>query len=112
MRHAGQWVAYLKSRGRNSPTLESKIKRLNGIAEEKKHPLHRSFTKDFSDQLVEWNKERNDLIHALLKRSLTTEYIAPVALRGEELAKKICNIVTAYKRLIRRNNTNMKEKQR
>ena len=47
-------------------------------------------------------KERNRMIHALMKQSLHTGDLRKIALDGESLTKLICNKSTQYNRALER----------
>lgn len=47
-------------------------------------------------------EKRNGLIHALLKKELTTEGLEMVALEGFALSRQLCNKSGNYKRAVER----------
>ncbi len=100
LRHAGAWDALAKKSRNGQPSLDAKVNRIKKLAEEKKSPLHRRFSDDLPDRILAWKEERNRLIHALLKQSLSAESLSRLAREGEELAKKIRDRVNAYKRAV------------
>ena len=83
LRHAGKWEAYLKKRGRYQVTLDSKIAYIQDFAREKKSIAHKYFSDTLMDEILEWKEDRNRLIHALLKQTLTTEEVSKIAHTGE-----------------------------
>ena len=64
----------------------------------------RYFSDNLIDEILEWKDERNRLIHALMKQSLTTEDLQTVALKGKDLARKLANMATNYRRAVERRN--------
>ena len=103
LKHAGKWEAYLKKRGRYQVTLDSKINYISGFARERGSLLHKYFSDELLVEILEWKEERNSLMHALMKQSLTTEELRTVALKGKDLARKIANKATTYRRAVERN---------
>ena len=100
--HAGKWDAYLKKRGRYQVTLDSKIAYIQDFAREKKSIAHKYFSDTLMDEILEWKEERNRLIHALLKQSLTAEDVSKIARTGERLTKEIRTRVTNFNRAVER----------
>lgn len=108
LRHAGKWDAYLKKRGRYQVTLDSKITYIQDFAREKKSLAHRYFPDSMFDEIMVWKEERNRLIHALLKQSLTTEDVSEIAHTGERLTKEIRTSATNFSRAVERKNNTTK----
>ena len=77
----------------------AKIKK---IAERKKSLPERYFSDELIDEILEWKEERNQLMHALMKQSLTTEMLQDKALKGKVLARKLSNKATNYRRAVER----------
>ena len=102
LRHADQWEAYLKSRGKQEPSIESKIKYIQKCAENKKAVLHRYFADDLLDKMLAWKNERNRLIHALLKQKLEHGEIKALAEQGYELVTELRNRAGNFNRAIER----------
>ena len=102
LRHAGMWDAYLKKRGRYQVTLDSKITYIQDFAREKKSLAHRYFSDTLMDEILEWKEDRNRLIHALLKQTLTTEEVSEIAHTGERLTKEIRSRATNFCRAVER----------
>lgn len=102
LRHADQWEAYLKSRGKQKPSIESKIKYIQKCAENKKAVLHRYFADDLLDKMLAWKNERNRLIHALLKQKLEHGEIKALAEQGYELVTELRNRAGNFNRAIER----------
>ena len=111
LRHAGKWDAYLKKRGRYQVTLDSKISYIQDFAREKKSLAHRYFSDSLLDEILGWKEERNRLIHALLKQTLTTEEVSEIAHTGERLTKEIRTRATNFSRAVGREKHTAKEKQ-
>ena len=104
LRHAGKWDAYLKKRGRYQVTLDSKIAYIQDFAREKKSIAHKYFSDTLMDEILEWKEDRNRLIHALLKQSLTVEDVSEIAHTGERLTKEIRTRATNFSRAVERKN--------
>ncbi len=102
IRHAGKWEAYLKKRGRYQVTLDSKIAYIQDFAREKKSIAHKYFSDTLMDEILEWKEDRNRLIHALLKQSLTAEDVSKIARTGERLTKEIRTRATNFSRAVER----------
>ncbi len=86
LRHAGKWEAYLKKRGKNEPTLNSKIIYIQKQMEaNRKDLLHRYFSDNLLDRILAWKEDRNRLIHALVKQHLEHNEIRTLAEQGKRL---------------------------
>ena len=110
LRHAGKWEAYLKKRGRYQATLDSKIAYIQDFVREKKAFAHRYFSDSLLEEILVWKEDRNRLIHALLKQTLTTEEISAIAHTGERLTKEIRTRATNFNRAVERKNNTIKGK--
>ena len=108
LRHAGKWDAYLKKRGRYQVTLDSKIAYIQDFAREKKSIAHKYFSDTLMDEILEWKEERNRLIHALLKQTLTAEEVSEIAHTGERLTKELRTRATNFSRAVERKNNTIK----
>lgn len=104
LRHAGKWEACVKSHKGRCIMLEKKINYIKDIAREKKSVAHRYFSDSLLDDIFEWKEIRNQLIHALLKQSLTTEYLADIAYQGNELMKLLRNRTNSFNKAIEKKN--------
>ena len=104
LRHAGKWEACVKSHKRRHIMLEKKINYIKDIAREKKSIAHRYFSDSLLDDILEWKETRNQLIHALLKQNLTTEYLADIAYQGSELTKMLRNRTNSFNKAVERKN--------
>ena len=102
LRRAGQWDAYIKSRKGYDPTIDSKIRYIKKRAEQKKTLLNKYFSDYLLDDILLWKDERNRMIHALMKQSLSTEELMELALRGKELARTLTNRTGNYRRALER----------
>ena len=98
--HAEKWEAYLHHRRGHQITMDSKLKYIQKLAENKKDKLHRYFKDDLIEQILSWKEERNRLIHALLKQKLQEDEILKLANEGYELAKEFRNRATSYRRTV------------
>lgn len=86
-------------------SINRKLKKIKQIAERKNSLPARCFSDSLIDEILEWKDERNRLMHALMKQSLTTEELEMVALKGKDLARKLANKATSYRRAVERRNT-------
>ena len=100
LRHAGKWESYLKSRKGHNPTIDSKIKKIKKLAEQKKTLPNRYFADDLLDSILEWKEERNRMIHALMKQALTTEILEALAIQGKEYARTLTNRSSSFRRAV------------
>ena len=89
LHHADKWEAYLRSRKGRQVTLDSKIKYIQKIAEQKRSMPNRYFSGDLLDRVLEWKEDRNRLIHALMKQQLAHGEIGEVAAQGKSLADEL-----------------------
>jgi hypothetical protein len=102
------WDACVKKQRGRFLTLEKKIEYIKEIAREKKSIAHKYFSDTLMDETLEWKEERNRLIHALLKQTLTTEEVSEIAHTGERLTKEIRTRATNFKRALERKNNTIK----
>ena len=103
LRHAGKWEAYMKRRGKNGPTLNSKIIYIQRQMESnRKDLLNRYFSDDLLDRILAWKEDRNRLIHALLKQQLGHNEVTDLASEGKRLVDELRNRVGNYNRGIDR----------
>ena len=79
-------------------SIDKKIGKIEKLTENKKSIIRHYFPKELTDELSKWKESRNAMIHALIKRVVTTEELEAIALEGEKLAKKMCHLSTNYKR--------------
>ena len=104
LRHANMWDACVKKQRGHFVTLEKKIEYIKEIAREKKSIAHKYFSDSLLDEIIVWKEERNRLIHALLKQTLTTEEVSKIAHTGERLTKEIRTRATNFNRAVERKN--------
>lgn len=103
LRHADKWEAYLKKRGKNEPTLNSKVVYIQKLMESnRKDLLHRYFSDDLPDRILTWKEDRNRLIHALLKQQLEHNEIRSLAEQGKQLVDELRKRAGNYNRAIDR----------
>ena len=100
LRHAEKWDAYIKSRHGHGTNIDSKVKYIKKLAENKKDLLHKYFSDELLDSLLQWKEDRNRLIHALLKQNFAHNEIADLALRGKELTDSLRNKARNYNRAV------------
>ena len=102
LRHGDHWEAYLKWRGKNRPSIESKINKIKNYASDRKDLSHRYFSDSLLDDIRLWKEQRNALIHVLLKQGLDQEELAQIALTGKKLADQLRNRTGNYTRALER----------
>lgn len=94
----------LKQKGSDYVSIDRKLKKISKLAEEKKSIEHLYFKEELIDGLLRWKEERNGIMHALLKRSLTTETLSSLAYEGLKLVKEFSRVSNNYKRKLERLN--------
>ena len=105
LQHAGKWEAYLKKRNGRDPSINSKIKYIQGQAGLNKTLLNKYFSDNLLTEILEWKDERNRMIHALMKQALTTEILKDLALQGKNLARVLTNRSGSFNRAVDRKKT-------
>lgn len=85
-------------------SIEKKLNKIKTIVREKKSLANRYFGDELADDILKWKDERNGLIHAMIKRKLSTEDIEAVAFKGEELVNELNKRSQNYKRAVERKN--------
>ena len=100
LHHAEMWENYLKSRKGKDVTIDSKIKYIIKLSENKKDVLHKYFSDDLLTQILDWKNERNRLIHALLKQELAHNEVLGLAEKGNILTKSLKSRSSNYNRRI------------
>ena len=104
LHHAEMWENYLKSRKGKDVTIDSKIKYIIKLSENKKDVLHKYFSDDLLKQILDWKNERNRLIHALLKQELAHNEVLGLAEKGNILTKSLKSRSSNYNRRIDKEN--------
>ena len=102
LRHADKWDAYIKSRKGRDPGIDSKIRYIQKLAEQKKTIPNKYFYDDLLDRILIWKEERNRLIHALLKQQLEHNEITELAAQGKQLVDELRNRANKYNREVDR----------
>ena len=102
LRHGGHWEAYVKSRKGREVTIDSKVKYIRKLAENKKSHLNKYFRDELLDDILTWKEQRNKLVHALLKQQFNSGDIATFARDGEIMMKVLRTRTESYKRIIRK----------
>ncbi len=67
------------------PSIDSKIRYIQKLAEQKKTIPNRYFSDDLLNQILAWKEDRNRLIHALLKQQLEHNEVSNHASQGKRL---------------------------
>ena len=83
-------------------SINRKLNKIKKIAEAKGNLPARYISNDLIDCILVWKDERNRMIHALMKQSLTTEELTELALEGKVLCRQLCNKANNYKRAVER----------
>ena len=102
LRHADKWEAYLKNRKGRDPNIDSKVKYIQKLAENRKDLLHKYFFDELLDRILAWKEDRNRLIHALLKQQLEHNEIKALAEQGKQLVDELRKRTGNYNRVIDR----------
>ena len=89
-------------------SINRKINKIKAIAQTKKSLPQKYFSNELLDMILDWKEERNRFIHALMKRSLTTEELAEFALKGKDRCRLLCNKSNNYKRAVERRDAKKK----
>ena len=84
------------------PTIDEKINAIVKLLSENNPLLHKYFSPEFMASLKSWKNRRNSLIHALMKRSNSTDEIRIIAEEGNVLQKELCRLSQNYKRAVER----------
>lgn len=83
-------------------SINRKLDKIKKIAEQRKSLPERYFSDNLIECIQLWKDERNRMIHALMKQSLTTEELTELALEGKNLCRQLCNKANNYKRAVER----------
>ena len=103
LHHAGKWETYLKKRGRNGATLNSKIVYIQKQMESNRNDLlNRYFSNDLLDRILVWKEDRNRLIHALLKQQLGHNEVSKLTAQGKLLVDELRKRAGNYNRAMDR----------
>lgn len=100
IRHAGLWEKYVKSRKGHEPNIDSKVRYIKKMAENKKDLSHKYFSPELLDSILSWKEDRNRLIHALLKQEFAHNEIAELAEKGKTLASALRTKTSSYERAL------------
>ena len=92
----------MESRKGREPNIDSKVKYIRKLAENRKDTLHKYFSDDMLTELLEWKEDRNRLIHALLKQQLEHNEIRTLAEQGKQLVDELRKRAGNYNRVIDR----------
>jgi hypothetical protein len=84
-----------------------KKNRITKLSEQKNSIIGRYFSDDLLQKITAWVNERNSVIHALLKKNITTDELRTFAERGEVLCKEFRNRANNYKRMVARKTKSM-----
>ena len=102
LRHADKWDAYIKSRKGREPGIDSKIRYIQKLAEQKKTIPNKYFSDDLLERILIWKEDRNRLIHALLKQQLEHNEVTELAAQGKQLVDELRNRANKYNRAVDR----------
>ena len=98
LRHTGKWDVYMKSRKGREPNIDSKIRYIQKIAEEKKTLPNKYFSDTLLNDILQWKEDRNRLIHVLLKQQLEHGEVGELAAKGKQLADALRTRAGSYNR--------------
>ena len=98
LRHTGKWEAYEKSRKGRNITIDSKIRYIQKMAEQKNSLPNRYLADGTLQRILVWKEARNRMVHALLKQAVSGSELAALAAEGKDLA---CNLRTKVNNLNR-----------
>ncbi len=102
LRHAAKWDAYLNYRKGRNLTIDSKVRYIQKLAEQKKTLPNKYFSDDLLDRILAWKEDRNRLIHALLKQQLGHNEIRELAAQGKQLVDELRKRAGNYNRAMDR----------
>ena len=102
LRHADKWDAYMKKQNGRDPTINSKVKYIQKLADFNNDLLHKYFSDDLLDRVLTWKDERNRLIHALLKQEFEHNEVSALSNRGKQLVDELRKRAGNYNRAIDR----------
>lgn len=85
LRHGGFWDAYVKHQRGRGPSINSKIKYIQALADKKVPLFHKFFSDNLLDDVLDWKESRNCLIHALLKQEFYHNEVMELAQQGKTL---------------------------
>ena len=94
----------IKEKEGHPVSINRKLKRILALTEERNSLAGKYIDTKVVNEILEWKEERNGLIHALMKKKITTEEICVIVFKGEELAKSFTNMATNYRRALERKN--------
>lgn len=90
-------------------TINSKLNRIADLARNKKSLIRKYISDELIEEIKVWKEERNRLIHALMKQSLTSGELEQLATQGQTIVKILCSKTTSYKRALEREQKRMEE---
>lgn len=103
----------LRHRGVFNPekhdTINKKLNRIAELVRNKKSLIRKYISDELIEEIKGWKEERNRLIHALMKQSLTSEELEQLAMQGQQIVKTLCSKTTSYKRALEREQKRMEE---
>ena len=83
-------------------TINKKLNRIAELVRNKKSLIRKYILAELIEEIKVWKEERNRLIHALMKQSLTSEELEQIAVQGQQIVKTLCSKTTSYKRALER----------
>lgn len=93
-------------------TINKKLNRIAELARNKKALIRKYISDELIEEIKGWKEERNRLIHALMKQSLTSEELEQIAAQGQQIVKTLCSKTTSYKRALEREQKRMEEQKK
>lgn len=88
LRHAG--VKHQDSKG-HEIKLSQKLTKMRSNPAFVAPYVRQRITPELLDEIIEWKRERDQLIHALAKIPYDHESVKSVAIRGQKLVRILCN---------------------
>ena len=102
IRHAAKWEDYLNTRKGRIVTIDSKIRYIQKMAEQKNTLPNKYFCDDLLARILTWKEDRNRLIHALVKQQFEHNEISMLAEQGKHLVDELKKRAGNYNRAIDR----------
>ena len=94
----------IKSKEGQFVSLDRKLNKILDIARAKNSLAKKYIESSLIEEIRAWKDERNGMIHALMKKSLTTQDILILAEKGLDLSRRFTDIATKYRRAVDRKN--------
>ena len=83
-------------------TLDRKLSRLCELQRNKKSIIRKYVSDEVIESIYSWKKERNALVHALLKQNVSTDEIVNAVNIGRTIVKTLNSKSTSYRRMMKK----------